>query len=152
LTYPIFFDTVSTKNGGFVLNGPRDKPTPITLKLLIIIKGVPMTKRPVDPIHPGEILADELEVLHLNPAEVARALGVPANRMYQILSGKRAITADTALRLQQWLGVEAAFWLNLQKSYELDKAEESSGTEIRRSVHPRQDTRQDIRQEAGAAV
>jgi len=124
------------------------KATRITLKLLIIIKGTIMTKRPVYPIHPGEILADELEALHLTPAEVARALGVPANRMYQILSGKRAITADTALRLQQWLGVEAAFWLNLQKSYELDKAEESSGSQIRRSVHPRENTQQ----EAGAVI
>ncbi len=96
-----------------------------------------MIQRPVYPIHPGEILADELEVLKMSPAEASRALGVPPNRLYQILSGKRAITADTALRLQQWLGVEAAFWLNLQKRYELDQAEESCGEAIRATVRPR---------------
>ncbi len=91
-------------------------------------------KRPIYPIHPGRILADELAGLARTPAGLARALLVPSNRIYQIVSGQRAITADTALRLEQWLGVEAAFWLNLQKSYELDLATEQSGDEIKRTI------------------
>jgi len=94
-------------------------------------------RRPVYPIHPGEVLADELSELEMTAAELARELHVPSNRLYQIISGKRAMTADTALRLERWLGVEAAFWMNLQKSYELDVASEQMGEEIRRTIRPR---------------
>ncbi len=94
-------------------------------------------KRPVYPIHPGAILADELDELQISPAELARQLHVPSNRIYQLISGKRAMTADTALRLEQWLGVEAGFWMNLQKSYELDLATEKSGEKIKRTIHHR---------------
>ena len=94
-------------------------------------------KRPVYPIHPGTILGDELAELGMSPAELARELHVPSNRIYQLLAGKRAMTADTALRLEQWLGVEAAFWMNLQKSYELDLAAEDHGEEIKRTIHRR---------------
>ncbi len=93
--------------------------------------------RPTYPIHPGEVLAEQLEELQMTAAELARELHVPANRLYQLLAGKRAMTADTALRLEQWLGVSAAFWMNLQKSYELDRASEEIGPEIRRTVHRR---------------
>ena len=79
-------------------------------------------KRPVYPIHPGKVLADDLAEIGMTPAELARELHVPSNRLYQLIAGRRAMTADTALRLEQWLGVEAAFWMNLQKSYELDLA------------------------------
>jgi antitoxin HigA-1 len=98
----------------------------------------PVVKRPVYPIHPGEILADELEALDMTAAELARELHVPSNRLYQLIAGKRAMTADTALRLEQWLGVEAAFWMNLQKSYELDLAKEQIGDEIKRTIRRRQ--------------
>jgi antitoxin HigA-1 len=94
-------------------------------------------KRPVYPIHPGEVLAGELEELGMTPAELARELHVPSNRLYQLIAGKRSMTADTALRLEQWLGVEAAFWMNLQKSYELDVAAEQIGDEIKRTVQRR---------------
>jgi len=93
-------------------------------------------KRPIYPIHPGQILADELAELQMTPAELARKLHVPSNRIYQIIAGTRAMTADTALRLEQWLGVEAAFWMNLQKSYELDLATERIGEEIKRTITP----------------
>jgi addiction module HigA family antidote len=96
-----------------------------------------MERRPVYPIHPGEILAEQLEELNMTAAEAARELRVPSNRLYQLLAGKRAMTADTALRLEQWLGVSAAFWMNLQKTYELDCASESIGPEIQRTVHRR---------------
>ena len=94
-------------------------------------------KQPVYPIHPGTILADELQELNMSAAELARQLHVPSNRIYQLINGKRAMTADTALRLEQWLGVEAAFWMNLQNSYELDLATEKSGEKIKKTVHRR---------------
>lgn len=95
-------------------------------------------KRPIYPIHPGEILGDELAVLGMTPAALARELHVASNRISQLISGKRAMTADTALRLEQWLGVEAAFWMNLQKSYELDLAAEKIGDEIKRTIRRHQ--------------
>ena len=94
-----------------------------------------MQKRPIYPIHPGEILADELAELNTSPTELARELHVPANRISQLVAGKRAMTADTALRLERWLGVSAAFWMNLQKRYELDLAREKSD-EILKTIQP----------------
>ena len=81
-------------------------------------------------IHPGEILADELEELDVSPTELARQINVPANRISQIINGKRAITGDTALRLGHWFGNSAQFWLNLQSSYDLRIAEQEAGAEI----------------------
>ena len=82
------------------------------------------------PIHPGEILADELEEINLTGAELARIISVPANRITQIIAGKRAITADTALRLGQYFGMSADFWMNLQKMYELDLTRREVGDSI----------------------
>src|SRR5690348_12121752 len=100
-----------------------------------------MRKRPIYPIHPGEILADELAELHTSPTQLARELHVPPNRISQLIAGKRAMTADTALRLEKWLGVSAAFWLNLQKRYELEIARGQSD-EILRMIEPLQRTSQ----------
>ena len=94
-----------------------------------------MQKRPIYPIHPGEILADELAELNKSPTELARELHVPANRITQLVAGRRAMTADTALRLERWLGVSATFWMNLQKRYELDLAREKSD-EILKTIQP----------------
>jgi addiction module HigA family antidote len=94
-----------------------------------------MRKRPIYPIHPGEILAGELVELNKSPTELARELHVPANRISQLVAGKRAMTADTALRLERWLGVSAAFWMNLQKRYELDIAREKSD-DMLRTIEP----------------
>src|SRR3954451_22048632 len=93
---------------------------------------------PRPPIHPGEILADELAELDMSAAELARELHVPTNRITQILKRQRAVTADTALRLGQWLGTGPEIWLNLQKVYELRLAEEEVGPEIRRTIVTRQ--------------
>lgn len=82
------------------------------------------------PIHPGEILADELEEIGVSSAELARSLRVPPNRISQLLAGKRAITADTALRLARFFGTSADLWMNLQKTYELDLARKEAGREI----------------------
>ncbi len=87
-----------------------------------------------DPIHPGKFLADELAELGMSATALADTLRVPPNRIYQILSGKRALTADTALRLSQWLGTSPDLWMNLQKLYELRLAEQQSGEEIKRTV------------------
>jgi addiction module HigA family antidote len=81
-------------------------------------------------IHPGEILADELEELTITPTELARQLSVPANRITQIIQGKRAITGDTALRLGHWFGTSAQFWLNLQSAYDIKVAQSLAGEEI----------------------
>jgi addiction module HigA family antidote len=61
------------------------------------------------PIHPGEILADELEELGVSPTELSRQIRVPANRISQIINGKRSITGDTALRLAHWFGTSPQF-------------------------------------------
>ncbi|MGE0259619.1 MAG: HigA family addiction module antitoxin [Alphaproteobacteria bacterium] len=81
-------------------------------------------------IHPGEILADELEEIGISPTELARQLRVPANRLTQIVAGKRAITGDTALRLGHWFGNDPQFWLNLQALYDLRVTQELVGREI----------------------
>ena len=84
---------------------------------------------PSKPIHPGEILKDELDALDMSASALARAIHVPANRVSQILSGKRNISADTALRFGKLFGTGPQFWLNLQMAYELDvaRAEGDSG-------------------------
>ena len=82
-------------------------------------------------IHPGEQLAEELRVLEMSGAELARQLGVPTNRVTGILNGQRAITGDTALRLGHFFGTSPEFWLNLQSLYELRLAERRAGRTIR---------------------
>jgi addiction module HigA family antidote len=84
------------------------------------------------PIHPGEILADELREIGLSAAQLARTIEVPTNRISQIIAGKRAITADTALRLGQYFGTSPDFWMNLQKAYDLDIARRALGKSISR--------------------
>lgn len=88
------------------------------------------------PIHPGEVLTEELEVLEISPTQLSRILDVPPNRITQILKGQRSITADTALRLSRWLGTSAEFWLNLQNRYELRLTELESGEAIRKHIKP----------------
>src|SRR5918911_595294 len=87
-----------------------------------------------DPIHPGEILADELAEIGMKAHELAKRIGVPDNRLYQIIEGKRSITADTALRLGQFFGTGPELWLNLQKAYELRLAEQRVGETIERAT------------------
>jgi addiction module HigA family antidote len=82
-------------------------------------------------IHPGEILADELDEVAMSAREFARQISVPANRVSQILKGQRSISGDTALRLAHWFGNSPAFWMNLQSSYDIRKAEEESGDRIK---------------------
>ena len=81
-------------------------------------------------IHPGEVLADELQELGVSPTELSRLINVPPNRVTQIIHGRRGITGDTALRLGHWFGSSAQFWLNLQSAYDIRVAEEKAGREI----------------------
>jgi len=90
------------------------------------------------PIHPGEILSDELEETGLSAKKLADLIEVPPNRLYQILAGKRNITADTALRLSRYFGTSPDFWMNLQNAYELDLARRRLGKAIQRIPERRQ--------------
>ncbi|AUB83480.1 addiction module antidote protein, HigA family [Candidatus Thiodictyon syntrophicum] len=89
------------------------------------------------PIHPGEVLRDELDELGLSANALARALDVPPNRVTEVLNGQRSVSADTALRLARYFGTSARFWMNLQLSYELAVAERTLGESIAECVRPR---------------
>ena len=82
-------------------------------------------------IHPGEYLAEELKVLDMSAAAMARRLQVRTNRITEILNGQRSITGDTALRLAYFFGISGEFWLNLQKLHELRLAENKAGQAIK---------------------
>jgi addiction module HigA family antidote len=83
-------------------------------------------------IHPGEHLADELEALGMSANQLAKELGVPTNRLTQIINGKRGISGDTALRLGRWFGTGPDIWMNLQKNYELRLAAQEIGDALRK--------------------
>ena len=95
-----------------------------------------------DPIHPGETLREDLAALGMSAAELARRIEVPVNRVTQILNGRRSITGDTALRLGRFFGTSGEFWLNLQKLYELRRAEQKNGAAI--ALLPTLDAGQDL--------
>ena len=80
------------------------------------------------PIHPGEHLAEILDELGISQYRLAKAIGVPPRRINEIVLGGRSITADTALRIAQALGMTPEFWLNLQRMYDLDLARASTDT------------------------
>lgn len=82
-------------------------------------------------VHPGIILKDELAELGVPPSAFARQIKVPPNRVSQIISGKRSITGDTALRFGHWFGVEPQFWMNIRTQFDLASAERKVGEEVR---------------------
>ena len=90
------------------------------------------------PVHPGGVLRDELDELGLSANALAKALGVPVNRVRMILNGQRGVSADTALRLARYFETTPQLWLNLQKTWELRQAEIAAGHEIANCVTPRQ--------------
>lgn len=89
------------------------------------------------PIHPGEILKQEINELGLSTNAFGRALGVPPNRITDILNERRSITADTALRLARYFGTTPEFWMNLQIAYDIRQTQISKGEAIKREVQPR---------------
>jgi len=81
------------------------------------------TSRRIKPVHPGEVLlGDFLEPLRMSRNALAKAIGVPAPRVNDVVLGRRGVTADTALRLAAFIGTTPEFWLNLQLRYDLDVA------------------------------
>ena len=96
------------------------------------------TRNGMNPVHPGQILRDELDELGLSANALSKALDVPVNRITMILGGQRGVSADTALRLGRYFGTTPQVWLNLQKTWELRRAEIAGGREIAARVKPRQ--------------
>ncbi|RDB42598.1 addiction module antidote protein, HigA family [Halomonas sp. DQ26W] len=97
-----------------------------------------MIKNGMRPIHPGEMLREDyLEPLGMSVNALARELRVPSTRLHEIVKERRAISADTALRLARYFGGDAQSWLNLQAAYDLKRVELDHGEEIERSVLPR---------------
>jgi addiction module HigA family antidote len=95
--------------------------------------------RTLTPIHPGEILREELmKPLGLSINALARALQVPVMRVSNIVNEKQAITADTALRLSRYFGISAEMFVNLQAHYDLRMARRAAGKQIERAIRPRQ--------------
>ena len=93
----------------------------------------------LEPIKPGEILLEDfMEPLNISINRLARDIAVPPNRISEIVNGKRAITADTALRLERYFQVEAQFWLNLQSEYDLRVMKQKIWKDIQRRIIPLQ--------------
>jgi addiction module HigA family antidote len=90
----------------------------------------------IAPIHPGEILQEEfLEPLKLSQNALAKAIHVSARRINEIVHGKRAITADTALRLSLFFGTSADFWMHLQSKFDLETAKDKSLEILKQDIH-----------------
>jgi addiction module HigA family antidote len=88
-------------------------------------------------IHPGEVLFEEfLKPMELSQNRLAREIGVAPRRINEIVLGKRAVTADTALRLARYFGVSEGFWMGLQADFDLEEARCLLGDRLEREVHP----------------
>jgi len=94
-------------------------------------------RRKLPPIHPGELLKDELEEIGVSANELSRALRVPMNRISAIVNGRRAITVDTAIRLARYFGTSPQYWMNLQIAYDLEVARQEIQPRIEKEVLPR---------------
>ena len=95
-------------------------------------------KNQMRPVHPGEVLREEYLVpLEMSVNALAHSLRVPATRLHEILKERRAVTADTALRLARYFGGDAQSWMNLQAAFELRKADLERGGDIAKEVNPR---------------
>jgi addiction module HigA family antidote len=97
-----------------------------------------MTRKVLPPIHPGEILLEEfLLPLGVSQYRLAKDICVPARRINEIVHGKRAISADTALRLSRYFGMSDRFWINLQSRYDIEKEKDLLANRLDREVRPR---------------
>jgi len=91
--------------------------------------------RRIEPIHPGEILLEEFLIpMEISQYRLAQDINVPARRINEIVLGKRAITADTALRLSEYFGLSEKFWLNLQMRYNLEVEKDKLKDKLKREV------------------
>ena len=94
-----------------------------------------MAKRKFEPVHPGVVLGEDfLKEMGISQYRLAKSIGVPPRRINEIVQGKRSITADTALRLGKFFGMEAQFWLNLQSHYDLEVARDALAGTLEREV------------------
>ncbi len=95
-----------------------------------------MTKKLLEPIHPGEILMEEfLKPMNISQYRLAKDINVPARRINEIVQGKRSITPDTALRLSRYFGLSERFWVNLQARYDLEKEKDRLKNRLDEEVH-----------------
>jgi len=91
----------------------------------------------LDPVKPGEVLLEDfMGPMGISINRLSRDLSVPPNRISEIVNGKRSVTADTALRLERYFGIEAQFWLNLQSEYDLRMMKRKIGVDIARRIIP----------------
>jgi addiction module HigA family antidote len=94
-----------------------------------------MARRKFSPVHPGVVLAEDfLKAMDISQYRLAKGISVPPRRINEIVQGKRAITADTALRLGKFFGMEAQFWMNLQSHYDLEVAKDAIAGKLNREV------------------
>jgi len=94
-----------------------------------------MTQQKLNPVHPGEVLLEEfLKPMGISQNKLARAISVPPRRINEIVLEKRSISADTALRLAQYFGTSAKFWMGLQSDYDLDITKDKVGQRIQKEV------------------
>jgi len=93
-----------------------------------------VNKRP--PIHPGQVLKTILKDAGISANALALALRTPANRLTEIMNGRRSLSADTALRLARYFGTSAQMWMNLQAKFDLDSAQDTLADRIRTEVQP----------------
>lgn len=107
-----FWDRISTEKGAGAVKAGRIKTF-----------AAPVGGFSFGPVHPGEVLGEELEARGLSANALALKLRVPANRISEIINGKRGVSAETALSLARYLGTGAQFWMNLQAKYDLEIAE-----------------------------
>jgi len=97
-----------------------------------------MAKKQMAPVHPGEVLLEEfLGPMEITQYRLAKAINVPARRINEIVLGKRAVTADTALRLARYFGTSERFWMNLQSRYDLEVEKDRLGSRLDREVEVR---------------
>ncbi len=97
-----------------------------------------MKKEKMAPIHPGEILQEDFLIpMEISQYRLAKDISVPPRRINEIVHGKRAVSADTALRLSKYFGTSERFWLNIQAKYDLEVEKDKLGDRLENEVHPR---------------
>jgi antitoxin HigA-1 len=105
--------------------------------LPIITEGALMSERRLAPVHPGEVLLEDfLKPMGISQYRLAKALGVPVQRIHDLVHARRAMTADTALRLARFFAMEAQFWMNLQTRYDLERIADALAGRFEREVAP----------------
>jgi len=129
----------SMSNGGFASTGKQAKRNRSRSRIIMISEMKIAEEDRLPPVHPGEVLLEDfMKPLGLSQYRLAQDLGVPALRISQIVHGKRAVTADTALRLARYFGTSANVWMRLQARYDLEVAEAVLAERVKGEVKVRQ--------------